>query len=115
MSMTINKLSTKDLLRYLPLGESTRTKLLEVYPDKVTFDQGAVIEDLAWRLFYAYFDMVYDVILRKETLENPGPLEPGAHDRLLKETEEAIMQGYDENVTSVQLEELRKQLGAFTQ
>lgn len=113
--MTIDKLSTKDLLRYLPLGESVRAKLLEVYPDKVTFDQGVIIEDLAWRLFYAYFDMVYDVILRRETMENPGPLEPDHQDRLLRETEEAIMHGYDENVTSAQLEELRKQLGAFAQ
>jgi hypothetical protein len=108
--MRINELTTKDVLKYLPLADEVREKLLAVYPEKVTYEQGVQIEDTTWRLFYAYFDMVYDTVLRKETLENPGPLEPGYHDRLLQKTEDLIMGEYQTDMTNDKLDELRKQL-----
>ncbi len=111
--MHINELTTKDVLKYLPLTDEVRGKLLAVYPDKVTYEQGVQIEDMAWRLFYVYFDMIYDTVLRKETLENPGPLEPGYHDRLLQKTEDLIMSEYQTDVTNDKLDELRKQLASL--
>lgn len=113
--MRINNLTTKDILQYLPLSDEVRSKLLAVYPDKVTYEQGVKIEDMAWRLFYVYFDMVYDTVLRQETLENPGPLAPGAHDRLLQKTEELIMGEYQTVITNDKMEDLRKQIALLAQ
>ncbi len=108
--MHISSLTTKDVLRYLPIDGFLRDKLLDIYPEKLSFEQKETLEDLVWRVFYVYFDMVYDVIVRQETLDNPGPIPADYHDTLLKKTEEAVLKNFEVDVTNVKLEELRRQL-----
>ncbi len=112
--MKISSLSTKDVLRIMPLDKEIRMKLLDIYPDKVTYERGVQIEDLTWKLFYEYFDVVYDSLLRKEIEDHPGPLAPGFQELMLEKTEEHILKDYHTDATNVELEELRKKLGALT-
>lgn len=111
--MRIRDLSTKDVLDIIPLDAQTRAKILEVYPDEVTLEQSGTIEDLAWRMFYAYYDVVYEAVIRKHIQENPGSLPDDYRDTMQQKTEELIMQRYEVEATSAKLDELRKSLSTF--
>lgn len=111
--MRIRDLSTKDVLTIIPLSDEIRAQLLDIYPDKVTLAESGKIEDLAWRIFYAYYDVVYEAVIKKHVQDNPGPLPDDYHDTMQQKTEELIMQRYEGDVTSAKLDELRKSLSTL--
>lgn len=113
--MNISSLTTKDIIRLLPLKAELKSRLLDAYPEKVTYEQGVRIEETAWDVFYEYYDVVYQSLLRKEIMENSGPLPEGFQDRLLEKTEEHLLKEFELVGTSSKLDELRKQLQDLTQ
>lgn len=115
--MNIRDLTTKDVLRFLPMDKEVRAHLLKIYPDGVPYKEGVRIEELAWDLFYEYFEMIYQSLLKREIMHNPPgqPLSEGYHEKLEKETADIIVKESEVTGSSTQIDEIRAQLSQLSQ
>ena len=109
------KLSTKDILRIIPLNEEVRAKILADYPDNMDYDQGVRIEELAWDVYYLHFDLVYQRILQEEVDKELQVMDSELHDRIVRLTEEELLQKKEIVTTNVELDKLRSELQDIVQ
>ncbi len=108
--MPKSKLSTKDIINFLPLDKKIKDVLLDKYPDKLTYELKSEIEELMWDLYYEYYDVVYNKNLEEEIAKKAGPPEPGYQDRVLAKTEEDMSRETEQTLTSTSIEDIRNKL-----
>lgn len=108
--MPTSKLSTKDVIRFLPMDKKVKDVLQDRYPDKLSYELKSTIEELVWDLYYEYYDMVYTKNLEEEIAKKAGPLEAGYQDRVLAKTEEDMGKEVEMSLSSTSIEEIRGKL-----
>lgn len=99
-----------DLIRLLPFSEDFRKNVIAVYPDKLTSDKRVILERHLWQVYYAYFDLQYEINMEELIRETDGLLPEGYHDMLLEKTNAQIDQGLMTQKTSTEIDQLRTQL-----
>lgn len=109
------KHSTVDIIRFLPLDQSVKDRLLEIYPEKVSYEEGVQIEDLVWDLYYAYFDTLYAHHIELECIEAKGAPPDGYQERAMKKTQEEMSRQFESKYTGTEIEKLRYQLSQLAQ
>lgn len=112
--MPTSSLTTKDLIRILPLGDDVKNFLTDRYPQYLSSEDKTKVEDFMWDLYYEYFDIVYEKNLESEMAQKPGPLEPGFQDRVLAKTEEEMSREIEIKLTNTQIEEIRGKIHDLT-
>ncbi len=108
-------LTTKDILRIIPLDEAVREKIIRDYPDNMDYDEAVRIEELAWDVYYVYFDLVYQDILKEEVSVNLQVMNNELHAKVLQKTKEKLSQKKETLTTNAELEKLRAELHTVVQ
>ncbi|MBP6993621.1 hypothetical protein KBB12_00055 [Candidatus Woesebacteria bacterium] len=103
-------LEIHDIIRILPFAEVFRTKLLELYPNKLDEDRRLALERYLWKAFYLYFDALYEENLQLMINDTKNNLPPDYHDQLLAKTHEQINQGVVTTKADAQIHVLRGEL-----
>lgn len=90
MSHTHQPLQIADIIRIVPFTDNFRARLVEVYPGKLSVDQRVELERYLWKMYYLYFDLVYEEHLQYLIERHPDGLPEGYHDELLETTNKSI-------------------------
>ncbi|MEI7653424.1 MAG: hypothetical protein WCJ70_04100 [bacterium] len=106
------KLSTVDLIRMLPLDEAMRANLLFVYPDKLSYEDKAEVEDTMWEYYAELFDSLYEQRLREMVAEGPLPTdyETILNERVAREIATVSQTSHD----TAEIQKLRTSLATIT-
>jgi len=112
--MTDNKkdfaITTKDILKIIPLDDKVRARILDLYPDKLDYDVAMNVEELAWDAYYSVFDAEYKSLINGRILENARQFDMKMHEEVLVEIASKHASEELEVSTSSQLEDVRKKL-----
>lgn len=90
MSHAQQPLQITDIIRIVPFTGDFGARLVEVYPAKLSADQRVELERYLWKMYYLYFDLVYEEHLQYLIEQHPDGLPEGYHDELLETTSKSI-------------------------
>ena len=112
MTTPLTPPSTLDLIHMLPLDEAIRTNLLAVYPDKLSFEDKAEVEDTMQMYYQELFDSLYGQHLHELVAQGPLPKDYDVtlNAQVAREIESQMQTTRD----NTQIEELRTSLASIS-
>ncbi len=110
MHQPTQTLNIEDIIRIVPFSQEVRAKLTEAYPSRLDTGHRVELERYLWRMYYLYFDLIYEEHLQLLIQQHPDGLPENYHDNLLELTDKAIHEGVLTTKESENIHQVREEI-----